>query len=371
MRQLNPIEDRRGSGIRFLDQQLLGNAYLDFSSNDYLGLVQHPGLVAASIAGVQQLGTGSTGSRLLSGDLGLCHALEADIAQWMQTETALVFNSGYQMNSGLFASISDANTGLFLDRYCHASIVDGVRLSGSKFYRYAHQDLGHLKQLLAKYRSGFQRVIIITESVFSMDGDISRIDLIQELATEYEAELFVDEAHALGLFGSRAAGVLDDYEPVSYRVGTFGKAAGSFGAFLACSRAVRQNLINGCRAFIYSTALPPSVLAVNRAAIELLQSDENRREQVLSLATYFRAGLRQLGLNVLGESQIVPVLLGLPEKATRVAQVLQDAGIWVKAILPPTVHVTECRLRFSLTAQHSQADLDQVLAVLRDYDRRA
>ncbi|MFA5276170.1 MAG: 8-amino-7-oxononanoate synthase, partial [Candidatus Omnitrophota bacterium] len=346
LRALTPVSRRKENKI------IINNkSYIDFSSNDYLGLSQHPKLIAASRAAITEFGTSVSASRLLSGDLELFHKLEKEIAEFKNKEAALVFNSGYQANTGIISALYGKADCIFSDRLNHASLVDGIILSGAKLFRFQHNDVDHLGSLIKKERLNFKKALIITESVFSMDGDKAPLKEIVPLKEKYDCEIFVDEAHATGIFGSNGSGLAEEAGvtgKIDYIMGTFSKALGSFGAYLATSRKLVDYLINTCRSFIYSTALPPAVIAANLASIELVKVEPERREKILKLSEYFRTALLKEGFQVKGCSQIVPLIVGDNLRAVDLAKKLQAAGFWVLPIRPPTVPKGEARLRFCL-----------------------
>jgi 8-amino-7-oxononanoate synthase len=359
LRTLTPIKLRR-------EGRLYCNAkeYIDFSSNDYLGFSEHPRLIAEAKKALDIFGTASSASRLMSGDLEIHHRLEEKVAQFKHKESALIFNSGYQANLGIISSLYGRGDCIFSDRLNHASIVDGILLSGARFFRFQHNDVNHLQLLLRKERKKFNHALIITETIFSMDGDRPHLKDLVELKEKYDCELMVDEAHATGIYGESGSGVVEE-EGLSERIelvmGTFSKALGSFGAYLATSRKMVQYLINTCRSFIYSTALPPQVVACNLASIDLVKEEPKRRHKLLRLSNFLRKTLKDRGLKVRGASQIIPLIVGDNLKTIVLAKRLQEKGFWVLAIRPPTVPQKEARLRFSLTTYHTKEILQRLI----------
>src|SRR3989338_863550 len=347
LRVLRPISSRKNGKITINNKE-----YIDFSSNDYLGLSGHPKLIKAAKEAMEEFGVGACGSRLLSGDLELHHKLEEKTALFKNKEAALFFNSGYQANTGIIGSLYGKDDVIFSDRLSHASIIDGIILSQAKLLRFQHNNTAHLEELLKKERNKFKESLIITESIFSMDGDRAPLKEMVRLKEEYNCKIFADEAHATGIFGKNGSGVVEEEglsEKIDFIMGTFSKALGGFGAYLAASKKVRDYLINTCRSFIYSTALPASVTACNLAALELVKEEPLRREKLLKSAAFLRNSLRKKGFKVKGDSQIVPVIIGENIKAVGLAIKLQEKGFWVLPIRPPTVPVGEARLRFSLS----------------------
>jgi 8-amino-7-oxononanoate synthase len=291
LRRLRPAASRKAGRISFGDKE-----YIDLSSNDYLGLSNHPALKEAAKEAVEEYGSGSSASRLLSGDLEIYHRLEEEIAAFKGKARALVFNSGYQANVGIISALSKNETAVFSDRLNHASIIDGIRLSGAKLFRFRHNEMGHLEELLEKERPKFKDALIITETVFSMEGDRAPLKDIAGLKERYGCRLMVDEAHATGIFGPDGSGLVAEEglaDKVDIIMGTFGKALGSFGAYAAASGDIIDYLINTSRAFIYSTALPPSVIAANRAAMKAVRNEPERREALLSNAAHLRDELKK------------------------------------------------------------------------------
>ena len=359
LRILRPANLRREGKIYFKDKE-----YIDFSSNDYLGLSNHPGLKSACKKAAEQLGTSASASRLLSGDLDIHHQLEEEIARFKGKGSALVFNSGYQANLGIISSLCEKGDVIFCDRLNHASIIDGIMLSGVRFFRFMHNDLNHLESLLKKERNKFRDSLIVTETVFSMDGDRAPLKELVKLKEKYDCKIMVDEAHTTGIFGESGSGVVEEEgltDRIELIMGTFSKALGSFGAYLACSRKTADYLINSCRSFIYSTALPPSVIAANLASLDLINKEPFRRRMLLENADYFRKELDRCGFKVKGSSQIIPLIVGDSKKAVKISRELEKRGYWVRAIRPPTVPAGEARLRFSLTYYHTKDILKRLI----------
>jgi 8-amino-7-oxononanoate synthase len=358
LRGLKPADLRKGGKVCYDGAELF-----DFSSNDYLALSDHPRLKEASKKAVDSLGVSASASRLLSGDLKIHHQLEGRVAEFKGKESALVFNSGYQANVGIISALYDKSDAVFCDRLSHASIIDAIRQSGARLFRFNHNDLNHLESLLKKEGEKFKNRLIVTETVFSMDGDKPPLREMVEIKDKYDCFLMVDEAHATGIFGPNGAGVVEE-QGLSGRIelimGTFSKALGSFGAYLACSEKIKQYLVNACRSFIYSTALPPPVIAANIDAIDIVRDEPFRRQTLLANADFFHARLRENGFEVKGDSQIVPLIVADSGRAVRVSSNLQKNGFWVLPIRPPTVPQGQARLRFSLTYHHSRQLLEKL-----------
>jgi len=364
LRSLRPVARRRKGRI-----VLAGEAreLLDFSSNDYLGLSEHPEVIAAAHRALDEFGAGAGASRLMSGDLVLHHALEAAVAELKGREAALCFGSGYLANSGIIPALAGRHDVIFSDRLNHASILDGCRLSGARLLRFAHNDIDHLEELLKKHR-GRGKALIAVESIYSMDGDCCPLPELVRLKEKYACLLMVDEAHATGVFGDNGGGVIEA-EGLSGRVdlamGTFGKALGSYGAYVAASREMVAYLLNRARSFIFSTALPPAAVAASLAAVRIVRADPEPRRGLLAKAGLFKSRLRQGGFQAeLGPSQIIPVLVGESRAALELAGQLREKGVFVTAVRPPTVPEGTARLRFSVTCHHSEEDIAQAAKTL-------
>ncbi|MDD5686559.1 MAG: 8-amino-7-oxononanoate synthase [Elusimicrobia bacterium] len=358
LRELHPITRKKNGHIWFNTEE-----YIDFSSNDYLGLAGHPNLINKSKEALDKYGTGSSASRLLSGDMEIYHILEDKVAKFKNKEAALIFNSGYQANIGIISSLFVKGDVIFSDRLNHASIVDGILLSGAKFFRFQHNDLNHLEHLLTKERQKYNKALIVTETIFSMDGDKPDLKGLVELKNRYNCQIMVDEAHATGIYGKNGSGIAEEEElsdKIDIVMGTFSKALGSFGAYIATSKKTVEYLINTCRSFIYSTALPPQIIACNLASIDLIKGEPFRREELLENAKYFYNELKSKKFEIRGNSHIVPVIIGDNTKTVEFAKRLQKKGYWVLPIRPPTVPTGESRLRFSLTFYHNKEVLQKL-----------
>jgi glycine C-acetyltransferase/8-amino-7-oxononanoate synthase len=358
LRQLHPLQ-RLGRGrIRpFGDEEEL----LDFSSNDYLALSEHPEVIAAGRRYLEEFGAGAGAARLMSGDLAINHQLELEVAQLKAKEAGLLFGSGYLANVGVIPVLVSRGDLLITDRLSHASIYDGCTLSGAKVVRFRHNDLSHLQQILKEKRSQFNRALVVVESIYSMDGDRCPLRDLVDLKTHYDFMLMVDEAHATGIYGDQGSGVIEEdkvSDDVDIAMGTFGKALGSYGAYVAASQQMIDYLVNRARSFIYSTALPPSVVGASLAAVHLVKSEPKLRQDLHEKVAFFKKQLRKNGLrDDLGPSQIVPVMVGDSEKTLRLAEELRNNKIFVKAVRPPTVPEGSARLRFSITRFHQEEDL--------------
>lgn len=338
-------------------------------SNNYLGLADHPSLKRAAVEAVERYGTGSGASRLVSGTMELHAALEERLARFKGTEAALVFNSGYAANSGIIPALVGRGDVVFSDRLNHASIVDGCLLSRARFVRYPHNDMNALERLLAEHR-GAGRMLIVTDGVFSMDGDLAPLPALVALKRQYGALLMVDDAHGTGVLGESGRGSAEQFEvaaDIDLQMGTLGKALGGFGAYVAASAEVVELLINRARSFIFSTSLPPAVLAAARAALDLVDSPEGKalRRRLARSAALFRYALQEAGFDTMGsETQIVPALVGEAEPAMTFTRRLLEEGFYVQGIRPPTVPAGTCRLRCTLMATHDESDLERAVAAM-------
>ena len=339
-----------------------GREVLMLCSNNYLGLADHPALSRAATAATERYGTSSGASRLVSGTMELHQQLEAGVAAFKQTGAGLAFNSGYCANTGIIAALAGRGDVIFSDRLNHASIVDGALLSGARLVRYPHCDHGALERLLAKHR-GTGRCLIVSDGVFSMDGDIAPLRELVSLKKAHDALLMVDDAHGSGVLGSNGRGcaeLLAVMGDVDIHMGTFGKALGSFGAYAAISAELRELLVNRARSFIFSTSLPPAVLAASLAALELVRSPEGRelRERLSANTSLFRGLLNDAGFSTgNATTQIVPIMCGDAEVTMRFSEQLLENGIFVQGIRPPTVPAGACRLRCTVMATHTQEEL--------------
>ncbi len=341
-----------------------GREMIDFCSNDYLGLADHPRLQQAIADGALKYGSAAGASRLMSGDFELHHELERRTAQFKGKEAALVFNSGFQANAGLFPALAGPGDCVFMDRLSHASLIDGVRLSGAAFHRFDHNSLDHLEKLLKRHRAAAQTAWIVTETVFSMDGDCAPLEDLVELKRKFDCRMMVDEAHATGIFGAHGAGCTESagvQSEVDLIMGTFSKALAGFGAYVACDSIMKDYLINTCRSFIYSTALPPCIVAGNLESLALIHDEPFRRDRILRSADMLRVGLAGAGFAVRGTSQIVPVILGKNEKALHFAGALEAMGYRCLAVRHPTVPASEARLRVSVSCHHSAMDIENLI----------
>ena len=363
LRELRLIESAAGPVVT-----VNGRPVILMASNDYLGLATHPLLKKAAKEATERYGVGAGASRLVSGTLPPHLELEAAIARFKESEAALVFGSGYLANLGLIPSLIGPGGFILADRLCHASLLDGCRLSGASFRRYRHRDLDHLVSLLTA-RPGRRKTLIVTDGVFSMDGDLAPLPELLDLADRYGAQVLVDDAHGTGVMGREGRGTLEHFGVESrlpFHMGTLSKALGTYGAYVAGPAALIRYLVNRARSFIYTTALPPAAAAAALAAIEVVRSDPARRARLWANQQRFLAGLRSLGFRLPDtQSPIIPVLIGDPEKAMTLAERLLQLGVYAPAIRPPTVPRETSRIRTTVTSEHTGDQLDQALASFR------
>ncbi|MFN7835435.1 MAG: aminotransferase class I/II-fold pyridoxal phosphate-dependent enzyme [Burkholderiaceae bacterium] len=359
-------------------------ARLDFTSNDYLGLSRHPAVIDAACEYTRRYGAGATGSRLLSGNLPCFAELETAIAEAKGTEAALVFNAGYQANATVLAALTSptvwqSEPQLFTDRLNHASLHHACRLNGLRQIRYRHNDLAHLRDCLEKNAVADRPRFIVAETVFGMDGDCVDMAALTALADEFGAFLYLDEAHATGLYGQHGYGLSSGWwrpaGTTAHRgvaMGTFSKALGGQGAYIACSAAVRDFLINQCTGFIYSTAPAPASIGAALAAWRLVPQMNATRAAVFAKADALRAACQTLGLNT-GPStgHIVPLIVGAVDAAEALRDHLQTAGFSGSLIRPPTVPPHTARIRIAIGAQHGAHDIAHLIESLRDWARNA
>ena len=334
-------------------------------SNNYLGLSTHPKVIEAAVAATQTFGTGATGSRLISGNSELYTILEANLAKTKHTEAALVFSSGYAANTSVIPVLAGEGDLILSDALNHASIIDGCRLSRATKKVYRHCDVEHLKTLLSE-STPFRRRLILTDGVFSMDGDIAPLPDIYEVATHYDAMLLVDDAHGFGVLGKDGSGTVAHFGLEGadiIRMGTLSKAVGALGGYIAGSRTLIELLINKARGFIFTTGLPPSTLAAANASLDVIRSSPELRQRLFSHARYLKTALIDLGYTLLpSETQILPVVLGSPQQATSIADALLAEGVFAPAIRPPAVPPDTSRLRLTVMATHTEAEIQKAIA---------
>jgi len=362
LRRLRVIESGPGPVVTIEGRSIIGLA-----SNDYLGLATHPRLKEAAIAAIQRFGVGAGASRLVSGSLPPHADLEAALARFKGTAAALVFGSGYLANLGLLPALVEAGGMILADRLCHASLIDGCRLSGAGFRVFRHRDLNHLEQLLAKYRR--RQTVIVTDGVFSMDGDLAPLPDLIALAERYQAGLLVDDAHGTGVMGATGKGTLEHFHcehRLPFHMGTLSKALGGYGAYVVGEERFIHYLVNRCRTFIYTTALPPATAAAAQSALEVLSKEPERRQRLWDNRRYWLEGLQALGFRLAAtESPIIPVLIGEADLARQMADRLLQLGVFAPAIRPPTVPKGTSRIRTTVTSEHRREQLEQALGAFR------
>ena len=362
LRRLRTIASATGPTV-----MLEGREVILLSSNNYLGLATHPTVVEAAITATRRYGAGSGAARLVCGTLMPHEALETALARFKGTEAALTFAAGYLANIGVIPALIGKDGLILADRLCHASLIDGCRLSGATFRVYHHRDMNHLEQLLVRRTSG-KPTLIVTDGIFSMDGDIAPMKDIAQLAERYGATIYVDDAHGTGILGPTGRGTLEHCgveSRVPYHMGTLSKAIGSAGGYLAGSAAFIAYLVNTCRAFTYTTAPPPATAAAATAAIQVIEQEPDRRARLWRNRERLAQGLTRLGFRLAAsESPILPIIVGDPDRAMNLAQALIDQGVYAPAIRPPTVPPATSRIRLTITADHTDEQIDQALAGL-------
>ncbi|MBY0281316.1 MAG: aminotransferase class I/II-fold pyridoxal phosphate-dependent enzyme [Alphaproteobacteria bacterium] len=345
---------------------------LDFTSNSYLSLNTYPKVIQNAQDYGAKFGTSGKSSRLLQTEQSIYLDLEKKIARDKKTESALLFNSGFQANVSVLEALLDKKTlgakpYVFFDRANHASLYQGSQLAGAQIFRYHHLDMDHLRSLLETYASLDVPKFIITETVFGMDGDVADLSLITTLAKTYNAFLYVDEAHATGLFGKNGYGLSTDFhDNINLCMGSFSKALGSSGGYVACSKQLKEYLVNKCGGFIYSTAPSPMIIGACDAAWDLIPTLTSERTQIFEMANYLRKCLKTLSLDTgKSTSQIVPIIIGDENKVLSIQKRLQEKGIFVSAIRPPTVPPKTARLRVNINNSHNVSHIDTFVNELK------
>jgi 8-amino-7-oxononanoate synthase len=345
-----------------------GRSLINFCSNDYLGLSNHSHLKKKAEAYVNEYGTGATASRLVCGDF-ICHEeLEVRLADWLNEDSALVFNTGFQANTTILSTLTDRESVIIADKLSHNSLVQGALLSKSRLLRYKHNDLVHLEKLLTRESVQGKKIIIVSETVFSMDGDRCDVDGISELASKYNAFLYLDEAHAIGILGENGKGVSFGTDNVDLRLGTFGKAFGVMGAFMTGSAILRDYLINYCPGFIYTTSLSPAVIGAIEGALDLIPEMDEQRRKVHANILYLKSKLLKMGFDTgNSDSQIIPIIIGDEKDTLSLSAYLEEKNILATAIRPPTVPHNSSRIRITLTAKHTRNHIDYFIDVLGNW----
>jgi 8-amino-7-oxononanoate synthase len=345
-----------------------GQRVVNFCSNDYLSLAGHPAIAEAARRAIDEYGVGAGASRLIAGDTVLHHALELRIAIFERCEAARLFNSGYSANLGILSTLCGPQDVIFSDELNHASLIDGARLSRAHVEVYPHGDVAALSRML-KHGSGARRRLICTDAVFSMDGDLAPLAEIVALAERYDAMVVVDEAHATGVFGPRGAGLCEHLglaQAVDVRMGTLSKALGTLGAYAATTESVAELLLNRARGLVFSTALPPALCAAASASLDLVANEPSLRSRLWKNVQRFASGLLSLGILARPRSQIFPIMVGDAQAAVKLSAQLMERGVFARAIRPPTVPPGTSRIRFSICAGHTEAQIDLALSVLAE-----
>ena len=348
--------------------EINGRTLINVCANDYLGLSRHPLLLERAAAYLRKYGAGAPSSRLVCGNYACFAETESKLAALKQTPAALLFNAGYQTNATLLPALCDRHSLILSDRLNHNSIIAGCRLSRCAVELFAHNDNDDLEnRLRLNADRGFSRMVIVTETVFSMDGDVCDLDRLAALADRYGAILVVDEAHATGVLGEKGMG-LTCGKQIDVVMGTFGKGCGSFGAYVACSEKMREYLINCCPGFVYSTALPPAAVGAIDAALDLIPQMDEARRRLLANAAFLRRRLNQMGLSTAASTtQIIPVIVGREKKALALSAWLEARGFLAVAIRPPSVPAEQSRIRISLSAVHDRPDVEDLAAAVEEW----
>ncbi len=357
-RKMRYLQTPQGPHIK-----IYGKDYLLLSSNNYLGLCNDDRLKQAALDAVKKYGVGSGGSRLTTGSYEIHQKLEDEIAAFKGTEAAMLFNTGYMANVGTISSIAGKDWVIFSDRLNHASIVDGCRLSGAQIVVYNHCDAADLARKVQDHAN--RQALIVTDGLFSVDGDIAPLPAIAEIARKNNILLMVDDAHATGVLGQSGGGTADYFglrDQIDISMGTLSKALASEGSFIAGKRSLIDYLVNTARSFIFSTALSPATIAVARKALEIVQTEPQLRDTLLKNSAWFRAQLRSAGFDVAeNKTPIISIVIGAPDLAVTFSNQLMERNIFVSAIRPPTVPAGTSRLRISIMATHTREDLRQAL----------
>jgi 8-amino-7-oxononanoate synthase len=341
-----------------------GRELINFASNDYLGLSSHPFLKEQAIKAIERFGVGLPSSRFISGNSELYGDIEFKLAQLKGTEAALIFPTGFQTNFTVLQALSKLDSLFYCDQLSHNSILIGSQMGSRHFKRFKHNDISELKEALSKQSS--QNKWIVTESVFSMDGDLAPIESLVQLRDETKSWLYLDEAHATGVFGKNGMGLLDNPDDQTIVMGTFGKSCGSFGAYIACSNIIKEYLVNFCAGLIYTTALPPSVLGTINAALDIIPHMVSERKTLLDNAAILTNELKNIGFDTgQSASQIICLHLGNNELALSLSEYLAENGIYARAIRPPTVPAKTARIRLSLSLAHSNLEIEYLIKTLK------
>ncbi|MCP9440661.1 MAG: 8-amino-7-oxononanoate synthase [Nitrospira sp.] len=349
-----------------------GRPVILLSSNDYLGLASHPSVIRAAVQATEQYGSGAGASRLICGTLPPHSELESALASFKGTEAALLFGSGYLANLGVIPALIGRNGLILADRLCHASLIDGCRLSGADFRVFRHRDVDHLESLL-KRRQSNRRTLIVTDGLFSMDGDLAPLTELASLARRYDAALYVDDAHGTGIMGATGRGTLEALgveDEIPFHMGTLGKALGSSGAYVVGSEEITRYLLNTVRPFMFTTAPPPATAAAAHAALTIIQQEPERRTRLWENQVRMFHGLRRLGFRLTETvSPILPILIGDATTAFTFSEQLLAHGVYAPAVRPPTVPHDTSRIRVTVTSQHTADHLDEALQAFESAGR--
>ncbi len=352
--------------------EISGKKLINFASNDYLGLTHDDRILKAGYDTARKYGNGSGASRLITGTFESFITIENMLSEWAGKEKALIFNSGYQANAGLISSLADKDTYIFSDKLNHASIYDGIILSRANMIRFPHRDIKVLEKQLEKHRDK-KKKILITDSVFSMDGDIAPLKEMVQISKKHNALIIIDEAHSFGIYGNHGNGLANKLEltnEIDIIMGTLGKSFGVFGAFILSGEITIDYLINNSRAFIFSTALPPFVIGSIIEALKIIQT-EDRGRKVLELAGILRNLLHKEGINIANsESQIIPIIVNENKKALSLMNHLNENGFFASAIRPPTVPENTSRVRLSVTYNHSLDDINNIFNSIKKWHEK-
>ncbi len=371
LRQRRMLEGPQGARVR-----VDGADLLSFCSNDYLGLANHPALIEAACSGAKQYGVGAGASHLITGHSLAHHQLEKSLAEFVGMPAALLFSTGYMANLGIVTALLGRNDAIFADKLNHASLNDAALLSRARFRRYAHLDLTALEGLLAA--SSAHNKLVISDAVFSMDGDLAPVPELLALCEKYDAWLLLDDAHGFGVLGKNGRGILEHFPfPITHYpsrliyMATLGKAAGVSGAFVAGTQELIDGLVQNARAYIYTTATPPMLALALQESLRIIETEDWRRERLEQLIAQLRNGLKLKHWQLMpSETPIQPLLIGSSKEAAAVSAALQEKGILVPAIRPPTVQQGTARLRISLSAVHSREDVELLLDALHQLERQ-
>ncbi len=368
LRKITCIHTAPGATIAIEGQRLI-----QLASNDYLGLARHPELIRAAVEATRRYGVGATAARLICGTLPPHRDLETALAKFKGAEAALTFGSGYLANAGILPSLIGRGGLILTDRLCHASLLDGCRLTGADLRLYRHGDMEHLESLLKRRPS--RKVLVVTDGLFSMDGDLAPLPSLVDVAERYGAEIYVDDAHGTGVMGPSGRGTLEHFKlesRIAFHMGTLSKALGCSGAYVVGPATMIQYLINTSRTFMFTTAPPPAVAAAATAALRILEQEPERRRRLWANRDRLESGLRRLGFRLTDSaSPILPVLIGDAHRATQFAEQLFQRGVYAPAIRPPTVPKTTSRIRVTITSEHTAAHIDEALAAFEDAGQAA